>query len=205
MMTPAPRMRAGIARSSTVLSSPPVREERTSPATAIKGAVTPSRSSKERNIWTLVTSEVLRVTRLAVPNRSISAAEKLCTWWKISCRKSAAKRVDTFAERTVAATLNTQPRMDRAAITAATTTMALRLWPATPTSIMLARAVGSSILVTAERSIRASRAATLLPLSRTREKMVRIHSPFSLFSGVIPLTGGYLNDSIKETLVSTRP
>ena len=68
-----------MAKLSTELSSPPVREEITSPATAISGAVTPSRNSNERNIWMLVTSEVLRVTRLAVPNRSISAAEKSCT------------------------------------------------------------------------------------------------------------------------------
>ena len=45
--------------------------ESTSPATAISGAVTPSRNSNDRNIWMLVTSEVLRVTRLAVPNRDV--------------------------------------------------------------------------------------------------------------------------------------
>lgn len=61
--------------------------------------------------------------------------------------------------------------MARVAITAAMIRMVFRFSPATPMSIILARAVGSSMAVTAESSISAKRAATCFPLSFTREKI----------------------------------
>ena len=80
--------------------------------------------------------------------------------------------VDILADSTVAAMLNKQPSNASTAITAAMMRIALRFSCATPTSIMLASAVGKSIAVTAESSISASRANTCLPLSFTREKIV---------------------------------
>ena len=76
MMTDSATSRTGTAMTRTELTFPPVAEEKTRPATAIMGAKKPMRSSMVRKFCTLVISEVLLVTRLAVPNRSISAAEK---------------------------------------------------------------------------------------------------------------------------------
>ena len=82
--------------------------------------------------------------------------------------------------------------MARVAITAAMIRMVFRFSPATPMSIILARAVGSSMAVTAESSISAKRAATCFPLS------FPFCSSYSHFS----LTGQIANDSINETIVS---
>ena len=71
--------RTGIATRRTELTSPPVAAENTSPAAAIIGASNPTLSSNVKKFCTFVISEVLLVTRLAVPNRSISAAENSCT------------------------------------------------------------------------------------------------------------------------------
>ena len=92
--------------------------------------------------------------------------------------------------------------MARVAITAAMIRMVFRFSPATPMSIILARAVGSSMAVTAESSISAKRAATCFPLSFTREKN-RTHSfPFCSSYSHFSLTGQIANDSINETIVS---
>ena len=79
MMTVVATSRTGMATLRTELTLPPVAAERTSPATAMSGAMTPMRRSMVRNSWTLVTSDVERVTSDAVPNRSTSAAESSCT------------------------------------------------------------------------------------------------------------------------------
>ena len=68
-----------MAINSTELTSPPVAAEKISPAAAIIGASKPIRSISVKKFCTLVISEVLLVTRLAVPNLSISAAENSCT------------------------------------------------------------------------------------------------------------------------------
>ena len=79
MMTAVATSRTGMDTLRTELTLPPVAADRTRPATAMSGAMTPMRRSMVRNIWTLVTSEVERVTRDAVPNRSTSAADRSCT------------------------------------------------------------------------------------------------------------------------------
>ena len=83
------------------------------------------------------------------------------------------------ADSTVAATLNRQPSSDSTAMTAAMIKMALRFSPATPVSIMLASAVGSSMADTAESSIRISSAATCFPWSFTRDRIVPMDSSSS--------------------------
>lgn len=91
--------------------------------------------------------------------------------------------------------------MARVAITAAMIRMVFRFSPATPMSIILARAVGSSMAVTAESSISAKRAATCFPLSLHGKN--RTHSfPFCSSYSHFSLTGQIANDSINETIVS---
>ena len=76
MTPPQPSSSTGMATLSTELTCPPVADEKTRPAMAIMGARMPMRRSMVRKFCTLVMSKVLRVTRLAVPKRSSSAAEK---------------------------------------------------------------------------------------------------------------------------------
>ena len=115
------------AMASTELTFPPVAEENTQPATAIMGARMPMRSSMERKFCTLVMSEVLRVTRLAVPKRSISAEEKVCTLSNTRSRSWEANWVE------MPEASRTEPRLIRQENTVMTAMMTrgLRSWSGT--------------------------------------------------------------------------
>ena len=172
-------IRTGTAMASTELTFPPVAEENTSPATAIMGARMPMRSSMERKFCTLVMSEVLRVTRLAVPKRSISAEEKVCTLSNTRSRSWEANWVE------MPEASRTEPRLIRQENTVMTAMMTVRTpiverdCTATPLLIIRAKRAGSIICPIADSSTRTDSPATCLPLSVTLEKIVFIGCLFA--------------------------
>ena len=162
----------GIATSSTELTCPPLAAENTRPATAIMGASRPMRSIRVRKFCTFVMSEVLRVTRLAVPNLSISVAEKLCTFANTWLRSWAAKSVEINEAILTDKKLMMQENMVTAAMIAANVQMILSEPAETPLLIISAKKEGSSICPTADRRIKASRLTICFVLSLTFVKIV---------------------------------
>ena len=119
-------------------------------------------------------SEVLRVTRLAVPNLSISAEEKVCTRSKTTPRSLAAKSVEMAEATRTDARLIRQEQTVMATMITARTRIAEGEPTATPPLIIWASSEGSIICPMAESRIRTVSPAICFRLSRTLEKIVFI-------------------------------
>lgn len=178
MTMPQLTSNTGIATVSTELTCPPVAAENTRPATAIIGARMPIRKSRVRKFCTLVISDVLRVTRLAVPNLSSSAAEKLCTFSKTCPRSAAEKSVEMRDAIFTDIKLTTQASTVTPAITAARVNTVPREESATPLLIIWASREGSIISATAANKTSTDSSAICRPFNFTLEKTVLIKYPF---------------------------
>lgn len=142
----------------------------TSPIAAIIGVRRPMRNSMTRKFWITLTSVVLRETRDAVPNSSISTAEKPWTLAKSSLRRSAENLVASLAARFVASTLAAHAISESVAIAMAKQMMVVWLLSLTPSIILLTN-IGATIWATEEMITNATIAITCRLFSLTLESI----------------------------------
>ena len=134
----------------------------------------PIRKSRVRKFWTFVISEALRVTKLAVPNISSSAAEKLCTFSKTCPRSVAEKSVEIREAIRTDRKLTIQANTVTPAITAASMKIVLCEESVTPLLIIWASSDGSIISATDANKTSMDSSITCRPFILTFEKIVFI-------------------------------